>query len=866
MSAPGPILTADDLRRAWNEFFAARQHTLVPSAGLIPTHPSAPMFTNSGMMPFVPFFLGEEPVPYHPPRAASIQKCVRAGGKHNDLDAIGRSPRHLSFFEMLGNFSFGDYFKREAIDWAWEFVTEVLGIDGDRLWITVHVSDDEAEDLWADSVGVPRERIQRLDKDNFWEMGETGPCGPSSEIFFDYGPHLGPEGGPADPAAEHRYVEIWNLVFTQYFRGEGGVLTDLPSRNVDTGAGMERMLAVLAGSPSLYAADVLSGLVDEAQSVTGRKLGETDLGDIALRLLADHTRTATFLVADGVIPSNEERGYVLRRIIRRAVRFAYMLGVERLVLPPLVERCTEIMGTAYPEVVSGRDGIVEMIGREEDRFRRTLARGSVLLDTELDRLGGGARLDGGVAFELHDTYGFPLEVTQEMAELRGVDVDVDGFEAAMAQQRERSRAAGRRTGVAHGDEVDAVRTLLAEHGPTEFTGRGRDTDTATVLAVIGDGVVLDRTPFYAESGGQVGDTGTITTPTGTARVLDTTYALPGLHRHTVEVVEGTIEAGQEATASIDADRRAAIRRNHTGTHILHWALREVLGDHVRQQGSMVGPDRLRFDFSHYGPVSPDELRRIEDLANHEILANDPVRHFETTMDEARELGAIAFFGDKYGDVVRVLEAGRHSIELCGGTHVRALGDIGPLKVVSESSIGSNIRRIEAVTGTGPVDRLRDEEARTAAAADLLGVPVDDLLEGIEKRLGELRSLRDEIKGLRRQLAGGQADDLASAAVDGVLVARVDADTRDEVRDLAVALRDRPGMRAVVLGSSPGGKGVALVAAVSADSGLNAGELIAEAARTVGGGGGKGADLAAAGGKHPERLDEALEQARAAVGG
>jgi alanyl-tRNA synthetase len=435
----------------------------------------------------------------------------------------------------------------------------------------------------------------------------------------------------------------------------------------------------------------------------------------------------------------------------------------------------------------------------------------------------------------------------------------------MDQQRERSRAAGRRTGVAHGDEIEAVRSLLAEHGPTGFTGRDHDTDTATVLAVIGDGVFLDRTPFYAESGGQVGDTGTITTATGTVRVLDTTYALPGVHRHTVEVLEGTVEAGQEATAAIDAERRAAIRRNHTGTHLLHWALREVLGDHVKQQGSMVGPDRLRFDFSHYGPVSDDELRRIEDLANHEILANDPVRHFETTMDEARRLGAIAFFGDKYGDVVRVLEAGRHSIELCGGTHVRALGDIGPLKVVSESSIGSNIRRIEAVTGTGPVDRLRDEEARTAAAADLLGVPVDDLLDGIEKRLGELRSLRDEVKGLRRQLAGSQADDLAAAAVDGVLVARVDADSRDEVRDLAVALRDRPGMRAVVLGSSPGGKGVALVAAVSADSGLNAGELIAEAARTVGGGGGKGADLAAAGGKHPERLDEALEQARAAVG-
>ncbi len=866
MSADPPrIATATDLRRAWNDFFSSRGHTLVRSSSLIPNHPSAPMFTNSGMMPFVSLFLGEEPVPYQPPRAASIQKCVRAGGKHNDLDAIGRSPRHLSFFEMMGNFSFGDYFKAEAIAWAWEFSTEVLGIDGDRIWVTVHTSDDEAEEIWADAVGVPRDRIQRLDKDNFWEMGETGPCGPSSELFYDYGPEVGPDGGPANPAAEFRYVEFWNLVFTQYFRGDGGGLTDLPTRNVDTGAGLERILAVLAGSPSLYAADVLAGLVDQAQAVTGRTVEDSELAGIALRLLADHTRTAAFLVADGVIPSNEDRGYVLRRIIRRAVRFAYMLDVERLVMPDMVQRCIAIMGDAYPELAEQRDGIVDLIGREEERFRQTLARGSVLLDSELDALPPGGELDGRVAFELHDTYGFPLEVTEEMAELRGVAVDGAGFDAAMGEQRRRSRAAGRRTGVAHGDEVDAERSVLAESGATEFTGREEDTSKAVVLAVIGDGVFLDRTPFYAESGGQVGDTGTITTPTGTARVLDTTYALPGLHRHTVEVVEGTVSAGQEATAAIDVERRTAIRRNHTGTHILHWALREVLGDHVKQQGSMVGPDRLRFDFAHYAPVTPEELRRIEDLANADILGNAPVRHFETTMDEARELGAIAFFGDKYGDVVRVLEAGEHSTELCGGTHVRALGDIGPLKVVSEGSIGSNIRRIEAVTGTGPVDRLRMEEDRVAAAAALLGVPADDLVDGIQKRLGELKGLRDEVKVLRRQLAGGQAEDLSALATDGLLVARVESDSRDEVRDLAVALRDRPGMRAVVLGSSPAGKGVALVAAVAPDSGLNASELIADAARTVGGGGGKGADLAAAGGREPERLDEALDQVRAQLG-
>ena len=857
--------TADRLRRAWTEFFNERAHTGVASRGLIPTHPSAPMFTNSGMMPFVPMFLGEEPVPYRPPRAVSVQKCVRAGGKHNDLDAIGRSQRHLSFFEMLGNFSFGDYFKSEAIAWAWEFVTDVLGIDGERIWVTVHVSDDEAERIWIDQVGFPAERIQRLDKDNFWEMGETGPCGPSSELFFDYGPEAGPDGGPANPAAEDRYVEIWNLVFQQYFRGADGELTDLPTRNIDTGAGLERILAVLAGSPSLYSADVLARLVTRAEEVTGRSVGDGELSAIALRLLADHTRTATFLVADGVVPSNEDRGYVLRRIIRRAVRFAYMLDVDDLVMAPMVECCIDIMGGAYPDLVEGRGRIVEAISREEEGFRRTLARGSVLLDSALDEIPAGGELDGSVAFALHDTYGFPLEVTQEMADLRGVSVDLAGFDADMAAQRERSRTSSKRGAVDAGELADVARRLLAERGPTEFTGRDEDRSDATVLAVVDDAVVLDRTPFYAESGGQVGDTGTITTATGTLRVTDTTYVLPGVHRHTVEVIDGTVTEGQAAVAAIDTDRRAAIRRNHTGTHILHWALREVLGDHVKQQGSWVGPDRLRFDFAHPGAVSGEEIRRIEDLANAEILDNAPVRHFETTMDEARELGALMFFGDKYGDVVRVLEAGRHSTELCGGTHVRALGDIGPLKVVSETSIGSNIRRIEAVTGTGPIERLRQEEDRLRAAADLLGVPVDDLQGAIEKRVTELKATRDELKVLRRQLAGNQAEDLAGSAVDGVVVARVDAESRDEVRDLAVALRDRPGIRAVVLGASPGGKGVALVAAVGADSGLNAAELIAEAARTVGGGGGKGADLAAAGGKSPERLDEALDQARAAAG-
>jgi alanyl-tRNA synthetase len=858
--------TSAELRRAWTDFFAARQHTIVPSGSLIPTHPSAPMFTNSGMMPFVPYFLGEEAAPYVPPRAASVQRCVRAGGKHNDLDAIGRSLRHLSFFEMLGNFSFGDYFKAEAIAWAWEFVTEVLELDDGRLWVTVHESDDEAEALWADEVGFPRDRIQRLGKDNFWEMGDTGPCGPSSEIFWDNGPDLGPDGGPANPEAENRYVEIWNLVFPQYLRGTDGQLSDLPKKNIDTGAGLERIMAVLAGSHSLYDSDILSALVGEAQSVTGQRLGQSELGDIALRLMADHARTMTFLVADGVIPSNEDRGYVLRRIIRRAIRFAYLLGVERPVLPAMVERTIDLMGDAYPEIVAGQGLVLPIITREEESFRRTLATGSQILDSHLDKLEPGGTLPGEVAFQLHDTYGFPFEVTQETADLRGFAVDVAGFESAMDDQRARARAAGKGGGVATGDEVTEQQRLLATYGPTVFTGRDEYETEATVLAVIGDDVYLDRTPFYAESGGQVGDTGTITTATGVLDVRDTTYGLPGLHRHRVEVREGHVEPGQVATARIDGERRDAIRRNHTGTHILHWALREVLGYHVKQQGSLVAPDRLRFDFSHFEPVTSDQIRAIEDLANREILHNAPVRHFETTMNEARDLGAIAFFGDKYGDIVRVLEAGEHSVELCGGTHVRRLGDIGPVKITSEGSIGSNLRRVEAVTGFGPIDRLRDEEDLVARAADALGTTPEDLPMTAERMRGEFKALRDEIRDLRRKAAGNRAAELAATAVDGVVVARVDGTARDEVRELALAVRQQPGIRAVVIGGEPEGGGVALAAA-SVPGGIEARLLIADAARTVGGGGGgKNPELAVAGGRDASRLDEALDQARAAAAG
>jgi alanyl-tRNA synthetase len=845
------------LRRVWNGFWADRQHTIVPSASLIPTHPTAPMFTNSGMMQFVPYFLGEEKPPYDPPRAASIQKSVRVGGKLNDLDIIGRSIRHLSMFEMLGNFSFGDYFKVDAIRWAWELATEGFGMEPDRLWVTVHINDDEAADIWHDEVGFPVEKIQRFDKDNFWEMGDTGPCGPCSELFLDRGPAYGPEGGPENPAAEDRYVEFWNLVFTQFFRQPDGSLTDLPRRNVDTGAGFERILTILNGLGSLFETDVLLPIVEAAQSVTGLRLGADERGDHILRLVADHTRTMTFLVNDGVIPSNEDRGYVLRRIIRRAVRFAYLAGVERAVTPTLIEATVDTMGEAYPDLRANRTTITDIVGREEERFRATLARGLTILDAALEEQP--RQVPGDLAFQLHDTFGFPLEVTQEIAGERGVEVDVARFEALMAEQRARAKAAARKAD--HYEHLDTYQDVLDRFGATDFVGRQETEVKSTVLALVGDSLFLDRSPFYAEQGGQIGDTGWVTTDSGRARVIDTTYALPGLHRHHLAHVEGTVEPGQEALAAIDADRREHIRRNHTGTHVIHWAIREVLGKHVKQQGSLVAPDRLRFDFGPADPLTPEQLREVEDLANREILSNHPVRAYETSREHADELGAIAFFGEKYGDVVRVVEAGPHSTELCGGTHVRSLGDIGPLKIVSEQSIGANIRRIDAVTGFGTIERLRRDEDLLAQVAAVLNVSVGEVVDGARRRVDEVKALRDEIRTLRRQGTKVRAAELADEAVDGFVVALVDDVTRDELRELALAVRERPGVKGAVLGAAPEGGGAGLVAAVRPDAGVDAGDLIAEAARTIQGGAGRAPEVAVAGGKDPSKLPEALDQVR-----
>jgi alanyl-tRNA synthetase len=864
--SPTPPRTANELRQAFTGFFAERGHTTVPSASLIPHDPTV-LFTVAGMVPFKPFFTGDEVAPYR--RASSVQKCARAGGKHNDLDDVGRTTRHLVFFEMLGNFSFGDYFKEKAIPWSWELVTEVFGFDGDRLWITVHDSDDDAEQIWHDAVGVPMERIQRLgDKDNFWQMGETGPCGPCSEIHIDRGAAFGPDGGPLHDPQGDRFLEFWNLVFMQYNQAPDGTRTPLPKPSIDTGAGLERILALVQGVESVWETDVMAPLIEQARSLTGKAYVPGDYDDRAsfsLRVLAEHARSSAMLVNDGVFPSNEGRGYVLRRIIRRAIRHAFLLGTEKLVMPSLVDTAIDVMGTAYPDLTKNRDFLVGVMTREEERFRQTLKTGLGILDDELGR--GHTTLPGSAAFLLHDTFGFPLELTEEIAGERGVPVDIEGFAAEMAEQRRRAKDARKGTGVSP-DRVDAYRELVEQFGTTEFLGDLESSVEGRVLAVLpgDDGTVeifLDRTSFYAESGGQVGDTGTITTPTGTADVLDTTYALAGLRRHTARVTSGQLAAGQEATATIDTRRRAAIRRNHTGTHLLHWALREVLGEHVKQAGSLVDEDRLRFDFSHYAPLTTDEIERIEALANREVLANARVRAFETTMAEATAMGAIAFFGDKYGEVVRVLEAGEHSMELCGGTHVRATGDIGTIKVVSEGSIGSNLRRIEAVTGESSVALLQRDERQLRDAARLLNATPDSLVDGIRRKLDELKALEDELKALRAKQAAGQADQLAAAATDGLVVARVDGLGPPELRDLAIAVR-QAGARITVLGGVTDTGGVSLVAAVAKDTGLEASALLKDAAKAVkGGGGGKG-DIATAGGKDPAGLDDALDIARRAA--
>ena len=860
------IRTANELRRSFTGFFEQRGHTKVESASLIPHDPSI-LFTVAGMVPFKPYFVGDEVAPFK--RAVSVQKCARAGGKHNDLDDVGRTKRHCVFFEMLGNFSFGDYFKTDAIPWSWELVTEVFGFDGDQLWITVHESDDEAEQIWHDQVGVPMNRIQRLgDADNFWQMGETGPCGPCSEIHIDRGAAFGPDGGPKNDPKGDRFLEFWNLVFMQFNQDKDGTRMPLPKPSIDTGAGLERILALKQGKDSIWETDVLYPLIEQAQSATSKKyiVGDyEDRSSFSLRVLAEHARSSTMLVNDGVFPSNEGRGYVLRRIFRRAVRHAYLLGTDKLVMPKLVETAIEVMREAHPSLLENKDFILGVLTKEEESFRQTLKNGLSILEDEFSSMKKSKKkstLSGKSAFVLHDTYGFPLELTQEIAGERSIEVDVAAFEIEMNEQRTRAKSA--RKGSSGADEMLVqYRQVLEQYGQTKFVGYESAKCEAKVLAInpIDDSqveVFLDTTPFYAESGGQVGDHGVIRGSSGEIRVSDAVFALPGLRRH-IGVLSGEIAVGAKVTATIDSGLRNATRKNHTATHILHYALREVLGEHVKQAGSLVSAERLRFDFSHYAQLTPAEIEQIERIANAQVLNNSAVKNYETSKDKATQAGAIAFFGDKYGDVVRVLEAG-DSIELCGGTHVAATGDIGLIKVVEESSIGSNLRRIEAVTGQNAVDYVLESARTMRKLSEVLDTSSTLLVDAMTRKMAEIKQLNDELKIIRSAAARGRAAELIGKAVDGVVVQRVDDMSPGDLRELAIAIRADGKIKAVVLGGVTPTGGVALVAATGSKVKTSAGELISEAAKMVGGGGGGKGDIATAGGKNAEALDQALQLA------
>jgi alanyl-tRNA synthetase len=853
-------MDANGLRAAFTRFFADRGHEVVPSASLIPHDPSV-LFTIAGMVPFKPYLLGEEPAPWK--RATSIQKCFRTP----DIDIIGTDTYHCTFFEMLGNFSFGDYFKADAIPLAWELLTEVFGLDGDRLWITVHENDTEAEQLWIDKVKVPPERIQRMgDEDNFWAMGETGPCGPDSEIFYDKGTAYGHEGGPKHGGSE-RFVEIWNLVFMEYNRDAEGTLTELPRKNIDTGAGFERILPVIQGHDSIFDTELFSPIIDAAASVVGTAYGTDERTDVALRVLADHGRAMSMLVTDGVLPANEGRGYVLRRVVRRAVMAARRLGVENPVSPTLVQATTDVLGQAYPSLRDQHDLVVNVVAREEAGFDRTLRAGLSRLEEALTT--GATVLGGDVAFTLHDTHGFPIELTEELARDAGVEVDRAGFDSAMAEQRERARAAAKGT---HAGDEAAYRALLEREGATPFVGRGQENYEvpARVVAVLqgdgeGDGddvaeIFLDRTPFYAEGGGQIGDTGTIVTESGIADVSDTHYAAPGLIAHTARV-SGEVTAGQDALATIDGERREAIRRNHTATHLLHAALRSVLGDHVRQQGSLVAPDYLRFDFSHHAQPTAAELEEVFALANDAVLTDLGVLTTETTRDEAERMGAIAFFGDKYGASVRVVQAGPSSLEFCGGTHVDSLGQIGPITLLSEGSIGSNTRRIFALTGKASLARALDRERLVRSASELLRTEPEELLTAIDRVMERQRDTERKLFALRQQSSEAEASTLAESAgaAGGLVVARRDDVEPNALRSLAQAVLRHHGVRAVVLGGSPDGSKVAI--AVATGGSPDAVQLVRTLGSLVGGGGGGSAELALAGGKDPSQIDAALDEAR-----
>ena len=867
-------MNVSEIREKFLRYFESKGHTIVASSPLVPANDPTLLFTNSGMVQFKDVFLGREQRPYK--RATSSQRSVRAGGKHNDLENVGYTARHHTFFEMLGNFSFGDYFKRDAIHYAWELLTKVYQLPAERLWVTVYQDDEEAFEIWANEVGVPVDRIIRIGdnkgaryaSDNFWQMADTGPCGPCSEIFYDHGPEVwgGPPGSPEQDG--DRYIEVWNLVFMQFERDESGTLTPLPKPCVDTGMGLERIAAVLQHVHSNYEIDLFQNLIKGVARETGCK----ELTNPSLRVIADHIRACSFLVVDGVIPGNEGRGYVLRRIVRRALRHGNKLGQTQPFFYKCVADLVKQMGEAYPELVRESARVAATLKQEEERFGETLEKGMGILNAALAVLAKGSKLDGQTAFTLYDTFGFPLDLTADVCRERGVEIDEAGFEVAMTRQREQARAAGK---------FKAVETLEYSGEPTTFVGYETLSQSAKITALYRDGlavqsvqtgdhavVVLSKTPFYAESGGQVGDAGGLSTSHATFVVEDTQKISADVFGHHGVVLSGELKVGEEIKASVDLVRRAHTVRNHSATHLLHKALREVLGTHVQQKGSLVDAEKTRFDFSHNQAVSDDEIRRIEEIVNAEILSNQATRAQVMAFDDAIAHGAMALFGEKYGDQVRVLDIGS-SCELCGGTHVSRTGDIGLFKITSESGVAAGIRRIEAVTGENALSLLQSLEERMAQAATLIKAPPTELPARLAQIMDNVRAMEKEITRLKSKLAASAGDDLVGQAIDvgGVKVLAVQIDGADvaSMRETLDKLKGALKSAAIVLAVVDSGK-VTLIAGVTVEliQTLKAGELVNHVALQVGGKGGGRPDMAQAGGTDPSNLPKALASVKAFV--
>ena len=871
-------MTTAEIREKYLSFFEEKGCKRLPSSSLIPDDPSL-LLTSAGMVQFKPYFLHQKELDPAYIGTTTVQKCVRT----NDIDNIGDA-RHLSFFEMLGNFSFGRYFKKEMCAWAFEFSTEVLGLPKEKLYFTVFEDDDETIEIWK-SLGVAEDHISRLgEEDNFWRAGPTGPCGPCSEIYFDQGPEVGCGKPDCKPGCDcDRYLEYWNCVFTQFDGQEDGTLAPLPSKNIDTGMGLERIAAIMQGVTNNYDTDVLRSLVGVGERLSGKKYQTDPAVDKSLRIMADHSRSVTFMIADGILPSNEGRGYVLRRLLRRAIQKAHMIGIEGPFLNEYVDEIVSLMGGVYPEIVENRELIRRVILSEEERFGATLRQGQVFLEEELAKLSGDV-LSGEEAFTLHDTYGFPVEVTEEMCADRGVKVDMDGFARCMEEQRERARAANTKDAEAAWSTYGGIHAdILKEVGATKFVGYDNLETEAKVVTLVKGGekvsklaegdegeVILDTTSFYAEMGGEVGDTGTLAGGNFSADVVDTKAPEKGLVCHKVKVRSGEVSVGDTLTAAVDGKRRARIARNHTATHILHASLRRVLGDHVKQAGSYVGPDRLRFDFTHFEATTPEQLAEVERIANDEIMSAVATNIYETSLDAARESGVTALFGEKYGDVVRVVECGDFSRELCGGCHVKNTSEIGLVKITSESGVGANLRRIEAVTSYGAIEYLNKVEAELKEAAEALRVPLFDVSERTAANVKMLKEIQKGAKQAKNVISEDGVTKLVEAAVKSaagypVVIGRVAVAEAGAMRNMWDVVRARmaePG--AVVLIAEKDGKAVLLAAGTdeAVAAGFNAGAVIKEIAPCVKGGGGGKPAMAQAGGKDPSGIDAALEAARA----